>query len=282
MESLKLAESLAPRDVEIVYFTSLDTSREQILKDRIEEISRFDLVTFVDDDDYVGRSFFSLPRFYEEYQIYKSRSLTLCSTKHRFYKDDGTVITYPAIIVGENYGAFKIGCDNKVYLKDCHVWGYFYPAKIVKRLTEELLIPRPEVTGPWEDLCYWVWLLTRPCGYRDNLRELYSSDYFHISLDENSLVHKLTKEIKAEKLGIVKDIDVNNSLEAESLINSGCEDFNGYWYFMPDDRNFKELVDLFELDDHKLTKKEKDKFRMMSQHECWKDFPYEEFAKLID
>ena len=281
MESLKLAEGLAPRDIEISYFISKDTSREQLLKDNIDRISEFDLVTFVDDDDYVGRSFFSLPEIYNDDEIYMARSLTLYLTKQHYYEDDG-VIAYPSINVGENYAAFKSvreGSSRKTYLKDCHIWGYFYPAKIIKELTENLLIPRPEVTGPWEDVCYWAWLITR---YGNNLRMLNSSFYFHINLDNRSLVHKLTKEIRMEKLEIVKDIDVNNILEVKSLNSSGCGSFNGYWLFTPDDGTFKELVDLLELEDHKLTKKEKEKFKRISRHECWQDVPYEEFARLLD
>lgn len=281
LKSLNLAGSLAPRDIEISYFISKDTSREQLLKDNIDRISEFDLVTFVDDDDYVGRSFFSLPESYNDDEIYMARSLTLYLTKHRYYEDHDSVITYPAIIVGENYKAFKqlITNPDRFYLKDCHIWGYFYPSKIIKELTENLLIPRPEVTGPWEDVCYWAWLITR---YGNNLRMLNSSIYFHISLDNRSLVHKLTKEIKMEKLEIVKDIDVNNILEIKSLNSSGCGCFNGYWQFEPEDGTFKELFDLLELDDHKLTKKEKEKFKRISRHECWQEVPYEEFARLLD
>ena len=85
-----------------------------------------------------------------------------------------------------------------------------------------------------------------------------------------------------EKLEIVKDIDVNNILEVKSLNSSGCGSFNGYWLFTPDDGTFKELVDLLELEDHKLTKKEKEKFKRISRHEFWQDVPYEEFARLLD
>lgn len=281
LASLNLAGSLAPRDMEISYFVSKDTSREQLLKDNIDRISEFDLVTFVDDDDYVGRSFFSLPESYNDDEIYMNRSLTLYLTKYHYYEDDNSVITYPAIIVGENRKAFRalITNSNRFYLKDCHIWGYFYPAKIIKELTENLLIPRPEVTGPWEDVCYWAWLITR---YGNNLRMLNSSFYFHISLDNKSLVHKLTKEIRLEKLEIVKDIDVNNILEVKSLNSSGWGSFNGYWKFAPEDGTFKELVDLLELEDHKLTKKEKEKFEKISRHECWQDVPFEEFARLLD
>lgn len=277
MESLKLAEDLAPRDLEIRYFISLDTSREQLLKDNIEEICKCDMVTFVDDDDYVGRSFFSLPKLYDDSKIYQIKSLTMKLDKYPYCKSE-EVVWYNVLIGGENGKAYNhYWDDNSFELYDCHLWGYFYPSKIIGELTKDLLIPRPEVTGPWEDVCYWAWIIT---NYGNNLRKLNSSIYFHISLNRRSLIHKLTKEIKLEKLDIVKAI--NKDLETKYLVNSGYGiHFREIWDFGPYQSPLKEFIDLFELREHRLTKKEKSKFRKLCQSEFWNEVDKEEFLELL-
>lgn len=282
MESLKLAEDLAPRGLEVRYFISKDSSREEILKNNIKEISEnFDVVTFVDDDDYVRRSFFSLPKTYDDNTIYQIKSLTM--RVYRYYR---------SLISGGFYYPVLEGCEcaqaffkiyyqkdgsYQYYLRDCHLWGYFYPSKIIKELTEELLIPRPEVTGPWEDTCYWTWIITK---YGDNLRWLNSSIYFHTALNRNSLAHKLSAENKLEKLDIIKSI--NKDVGTVYLSRSGHEgNFNEIWGFGADSRPLKEFIDMFELKEHRLTKKERAKFRKVIQHESWKDVDKEEFSSLL-
>ncbi len=277
MESLKLAEDLAPRDLEIKYFTSLDTSREQLLKDNIEEICKCDMVTFVDDDDYVGRSFFSLPKLYDDSKIYQFKSLTMKIYRYT-YCTDGDAIYYNVVVGGENVKAYThYRYDDSFYLKDCHLWGYFYPSRIIGELTKDLLIPRPEVTGPWEDVCYWAWVITH---YGDNLRKLNSAIYFHVSLNKKSLVHKLTKEIKREKLDIVKSI--NKDLVTKYLGLSGYDDYlNELQDFGPYSSPLEEFIDLFELREHRLTKREKSKLKKLCQHERWNDVYKEEFLELL-
>lgn len=280
MDSLKMAEKFADKSLEIRYFTSLDTSREQLLKENIEEISKCDLVTFVDDDDYVSRSFFVLPPSYREDEIYQIKSLTLKVKKfdHFYFSRKGGIV-YPALYAGENIKAFNEikGLDGGYRLEDCHLWGYFYPSVIIKELTKELLIPNPEVTGPWEDTCYWAWIVTK---YGNILRWINSPIYFHMALNKTSLVHKLTKEDKAKKIEIIKSI--NENLDIRNLGLSGCEHVRFLHVYGPYHDSLKEFIDLFELREHKLTRKERSKFRKMTKFEAWNDCVDEEFLGLIN
>lgn len=251
------------------------------MKSYIEKISECDMVTFVDDDDYVGRSFFSLPKTYDDNTIYQIKSLTMRVYRYSHSSSEGEYY-FPVLNGCECMQAFfKIHYQKdgsyQYSLRDCHLWGYFYPSKIIKELTEELLIPRPEVTGPWEDTCYWTWIITK---YGDNLRWLNSSMYFHMALNRNSLVHKLSAENKLEKLDIIKSI--NKDIGTKYLGRSGYgENFNEIWGFGAHNRPLKEFIDMFELKEHRLTKKERAKFRKVIQHESWKDVDKEEFSSLL-
>lgn len=263
LKSLKLAENLAPRDLEIKYFTSKDSSREQLLKDNLEEICKCSMVTFVDDDDYVSRSFFSLPERYDDEKIYsfESRVFSIGKAKTRI---DRKVVKIPMLVCGKSMEAYRYSCRT-FYLQDCHLWGYYFPSKMIKRLTEELLIPRPEVTGPWEDVCYWAWILT---NYGDAVRLLNSPIYFHSLLSGNSLIDKLTREEADKKMSIVKSINPNLEAICDSI--SGNVFYNILSCIPPDtDGDIDKFVDLLELREHLLTKKEKSAFRRAMRDKAW-------------
>lgn len=158
MNSLKSAQLVANPELEVKYFKG--SSREKILKRKIEEISECDLVTFVNENDYVEVDFFnSLPREFKGDEIFAFDSC------------------YPIVRLAERVDT--ISEEDLICLKDYHLWGYFFPARMIESLTKSLLINlRPEIIS-LDDECYWSWIVTNP-----------KFDFRFVKLDEPHCYHE--------------------------------------------------------------------------------------------
>lgn len=156
MHSLESAQSIAGPELEVKYFKG--SSKEEILKRNIREIGECDLVTFVYDDDYVEVDFFKLPGEFKGDEIFAFDSC------------------YPIVRLAEK--ADTISEEDLVYLKDFHLWGYFFPARMIESLIKGLLInPRPEVIS-LDDECYWSWIVSNP-KFEFKFVKLEEPHYYH-------------------------------------------------------------------------------------------------------
>ena len=246
MSSINKAISKCSYNVKV--FSDKDSSRERILIENIDEIKNFDRVTFIDDDDYVNKYYFdSLPSITKEDEIIQCLGLGLWLYPRSKCLVYGTM---------SNFFDGPVTRETEVgELYDCHIWGYFFPSEMILRLTKELLIPNPEITGALEDVCYWAWIVT---NYKFRLIETNSAIYYHMKL-----IKGLIDEIKWDCTTLVnKAKDINPEIEyymSDSGMGVDIELYYSLWGLT--NEVGAGIIDGMALKEFGLTAKEKETLR---------------------
>ena len=233
LKSLEIAKKLSVCK-EIKYFISEKTPREKFLKENIEEISKYDLVTFVEDSDYVDRNFFKIPLDFNSSVIYRVN----CKELGIYWNSMGCD---PMEVMATRFWGVSTPDDP---LSNFHLWGYYFPIRYIKGLVEELLIPRPEIGGQYGEICYWAYILTNFSG---DIREFRFPEYFHINYYDYPYL-EITEEDLEHNLNAQKEIA--KSICSENLIPS-FEEYYGGWegcqIFNSGDRKLSSIFDLLEM-----------------------------------
>ena len=231
LKSLKIAEKSATVK-EVRYFISKDISRDKFLEENIEEISKYDLVTFVEDSDYVGKYFFKFPFEFDRFVIHRANCRTL-EIQWDYMGDTP---------MEEMCARFWGYISSETPLENFHLWGYFFPVDYIESLVKRVITGTEN--GAYGEICYWAYIIAH---FNYTIKGFGLPDYYHVEYEDYPYLNLTDKELKAN----LEDNKRRAQVICKDILFEGYYGRNkGYLIDLPKDKNpssLAEFVEIFKL-----------------------------------
>lgn len=223
LKSLKIAEKFST-GCEVKYFISKDTSRDKFLGENIEEISKCDLVTFVEDSDYVGKNFFKLPYEFSKFVIHRAN----CKTLEIKWEHMGE----------RTCASFRGYISAETPLESFHLWGYFFPIDYIESLVKKIIAGTEN--GAYGEICYWAYIIDH---FNYTIKGFGLPDYYHIEHQNYPYLDITDAELKS-------NLEANKRRAqyiCKEILFEGYYGNKGYLIFSPKNRKFGSLSEFLEM-----------------------------------
>lgn len=229
MKSLKIAEKSATVK-EIKYFISdKETSRDKFLEENIEEISKYDLVTFVEDSDYVGKYFFKFPFEFDKFLIHRANCRTL-EIQWDYMGDTP---------MEEMCARFWGYISSETPLENFHLWGYFFPVDYIESLVKKVITGTEN--GVYGEICYWAYIIAH---FNYTIKGFGLPDYYHVEYIDYPYLDLTEKELKS-------NLEANKrraQVICKDILFEGYYGRNkGYLIDLPKDKKSSSLAEFVEI-----------------------------------